>query len=439
MNSFFFSRHSAPTGGISRLLSISIIILFYVQFLTGCQADKANEHIPYDLRCQYLQNPLGIEASTPRLSWRLVTATKAVEQSAYQILVADNEGVLNTNKGNYWDSGKIKSGVSIPIIYEGKDIGSRQRLYWKVRIWDQDDNVSQWSKTAHWERALETSDWTAKWIGATVDDLSSTSTNPAPYFRKVVNASNQIKKARVYVSGLGYYEMLINGHKADDRVLAPIPSNYDRRPLEDLIYFYDDQSTTRVYYNTFDVGELLKPGENLINIVLGNGWYNQRDRTVEGKMWYDTPRLIFQMEAEYQDGTIQTMVSDSTWKVTTGPILHDGIFTGITYDARKELEGCTDPEFDDTSWSFAKVVRAPTGKLVAQTAPPDRVIQSIKPVKIESIGEDQYTIDVGQMISGWVSLTMQGSRGTQVDLRFIEELGRDYEQRDRYIFKGDRA
>jgi alpha-L-rhamnosidase len=438
MNSCFFAGTPSIKRGIFRSVLISIIIPVCIHFITACQPDEGTDAMPYDLRCEYLQDPLGIENKTPRLGWRLQAEHTGLEQSAYQILVSDSKELLNKGSGNYWDSGKTKSAISTPILYQGKSIESKQQIYWKVRIWDQDDNVSHWSKIAYWERALDPEDWKAKWIGASGNNQIPTSIAPAPYFRKVVNVSNQVKKARVYVSGLGYYKMLINGHNADDRVLAPAPSNYDRRPLEDLIYFYDDQSTTRVYYNTFDVSELMKKGENVINMVLGNGWYNQRDRIVEGKMWYDTPRLIFQMEVEYQDGTTQTIVSDNTWKVATGPILYDGIFTGITYDARKEIVGWTLTEFDDTSWSHAKEVRAPTGKLIAQTAPPDRIIKTIKPVKIEQIADHKYSVDVGQMISGWVSLTMQGSSGAQVDMRFIEELGRDYGQKDSYIFKGDK-
>ncbi len=153
-------------------------------------------------------------------------------------------------------------------------------------------------------------------------------------------------------------------------------------------------------------------------------------------MWYDTPRLLLQMEVEYDDGSTEILCSDETWKVTHGPILHDGIFTGELYDARKELGAWTDTRYDDVEWDQAVQVRAPTGRLLPQTAPPDRIIRTIDPVSIERQSNGQILIDAGQMISGWAALKMQGTGGEQVEIRYIEEMGRHYGQKDAYIFKG---
>ena len=118
-------------------------------------------------------------------------------------------------------------------------------------------------------------------------------------------------------------------------MLAPAVTNYDKRTIEHILYPYDDQSHKRILYNTFDVTSYLKKGKNCLGVILGNGWYNQRGRTVEGYMWYDTPRLLLQLEIVYQDGTMENIVSDESWKCAIGPLVSDNIFTGEVYDARK--------------------------------------------------------------------------------------------------------
>ena len=187
---------------------------------------------------------------------------------------------------------------------------------------------------------LEPSDWTARWIGNREDAYpDSTLTTPAPYFRKTFRINKPVKQAKAYICGLGFYEMYLNGERVGDQVLAPAVTNFDRRPLKKMLYFFDDQSNQRVLYNTFDVTSLVQKAENTVGVLLGNGWYNQRDRTVEGCMWYDTPRLLCQLEIEYTDGSTELVVTDDSWKTTTGPLLHDAIFTGEEYDARLELDG----------------------------------------------------------------------------------------------------
>ncbi len=233
--------------------------------------------MPVDLRCEYLPNPLGIGTGAPRLSWKAeVRGNGVFSQTAYQIIADEDPESLEKEMGQLWNSGKVYSGISTPITYGGKPAESRQVVYWKVRIWDQDDHPSAWSRMAHWETALlDTGDWSAQWIG-TGEDRKPTvaATLPAPYFRKTMHLKGGIRRARIYVSGLGYYEILVNGCRPDDRVLAPAPSNYDRRPLYDLIYYYDDQSTTRVYYNTLDVTSLLQSGDNTL-------WYCFGQRLVQ--------------------------------------------------------------------------------------------------------------------------------------------------------------
>jgi alpha-L-rhamnosidase len=419
------------------IISASLLLSFIVQVII------ANNPVctitPVNLRCENLSSPNAIDIPNPRLSWQLISDERNQKQIAYHIIVTDDLEQLERNTGYFWDSGKILSEESLNISYNGKELHSGNLLYWKVRVWDADGNVSDWSQTASWSMALlDRNEWKAQWIGEHEDLLpDSAITGPAPYFRKVFKLVNTVKSAKVYVSGLGFYELYLNGHKVGDHVLAPAQTNYDRRKLNNLIYFYDDQSTQRVLYNTYDVTSLLKNGDNAVGMILGNGWYNQRDRTVEGCLWYSTPRMILQMEITCNNDRKELITSDDTWKVTTGPLLHDGIFTGEIYDARLELAGWNRADYDDSEWISAQLVRKTDGELESQMAPADKVIRTSHPMTVTKSGKGSYTYDTGEMISGWVQLKVTGKRGTEIMIRHIEEMGRDYGQVDKYILKGE--
>lgn len=391
-----------------------------------------------NLKCENLETPIAIDKKPPLLSWNLQSDKRGQMQSAYRIVVSENRESLHKDVGDNWDTGKIDDDKSINISYEGKALKSRDVLYWKVKVWNAEGEASAWSDISSWEMSfLEQDDWQASWIGLTEDkEPLSTKTYPAPYFRKIFDIQKKIKRAKVFVSGLGYYELYLNGAKVGDHVLAPAQTNYDKRALPKLLYHYDDQSTARVFYNTFDVTSQLKSDRNVIGMILGNGWYNQRDRTVEGDLWYATPRLIFQMEIEYNDGEKEVLVSHNDWKVNTGPMLHDGIFTGELYDARLELDGWKINDFDYSNWQQAKLVRAPTGELESQLAPPDKVVRTFKPASIQKGQDGRWIIDAGEMISGWIRLRVHEKSGQEITMRFIEELGSSYGQLDTYIASG---
>ncbi len=361
----------------------------------------------------------------------------AVRQKAYRVLVSRSAGGLERGKGDLWDSGKVYSANSTMVRYAGLPLGSRTRAFWKVMVWDERDEPSPWSRPSLWTMGLlRADDWEAKWIGASEDPApESTATLPAPHFRKAFRVGKTVQKATAYVSGLGFYELSINGRKIGDQVLAPAVTNYDRRPLKKLLYDYDDQSTQRVLYNSFDVSREVVQGANCVGILLGNGWYNQRDRTVEGNLWYDVPRLILQLEITYTDGSVQKLVSDGSWKTNTGPLLHDGIFSGERYDARLDLGGWQKADYDDGGWKAALLVRPPTGRLEAQTAPFDKVMRTLSPVLQERKGTtSKYRL--AETVSGWASIRVRGKAGSQVKLRYVSEEGEDYGQTDTYILKG---
>jgi alpha-L-rhamnosidase len=391
------------------------------------------------LKCEYAENPLGIDVRKPRLSWVLKSNRRGSKQTAYQIIVSRREDKQSPGEGDLWDSGKVAADDLTQVIYEGLAMQSRIRCHWRVRVWDEQDLPSDWSAPAHWEMGLlEPEDWEAQWIGdGSREELRLNYTGPAPYFRKSFELSRAVSSARAYVCGLGFYELYLNGAKVGDHVLSPNQTDYDRRLLRRLLYPFDDKTSKRVLYVTYDVTQHLQAGRNVAGIILGHGWYNQRDRGAEGCMWYDSPRLILQIEIEYGDGSRESIVSDESWKVSTsGPLIHNGIFTGESYDARLDMPGWSGADYDDSAWRPAELVRAPTGPLRAQCSIPDKVVKTIQPISVSNPQPGVNRFDLGQNLAGWARLKVQGPKGRRITLRFIEEMGEDYGQSDNYVCAG---
>jgi alpha-L-rhamnosidase len=418
---------------MTSLKNILLSTSLFCFIATGVKAQVTVDN----LKCEYLTNPMVIESQHPILSWQLVSSQNGKSQKAYRILVASSAALLAQLKGNYWDSGKINSANSTQVLYKGKALSSRQKAYWKVMTWDEKNQRSAWSTTSSWGMGVQTADWKAKWIGTSEDknpDLAVT--YPAPYFRKDFTIRKKIKQATVYVSGLGFYELYINGKKIGDQVLAPAVTNYDDRSLKKLLYPYDDQSTKRVLYNSFDVTTNITQKGNAIGILLGNGWYNQRDRTVEGRMWYDLPKLIFLLEVTYTDGTKSIIASDDTWKTTTGPLLKDGIFSGEKYDARLELGAWDKPGYNAANWKPVILVKPPTGALHPQLAPFDKITRTLTPAFDGKVKDSVYQYHLNETVAGWASISVKGTAGSRIKIRYISEEGEDYGQVDTYILKG---
>ena len=385
---------------------VTLFILLLIPFVYVC-SNKGIEGIePLELRCEYSINPLGIENRNPGLNWILLSDVRSQKQTAYQILVSGNKDKLLNNEGDLWSSGKVESDRSVHVTYNGKELNSGMRCWWKVRVWDKDGNVSGWSEPAFWEMGLlNPADWKAEWIGF---DSES-----APMFRREFKINKTVKDARVYISGLGYYELSINGSKVGDHVLDPGQTDYEQR----------------TFYVVYDVTQNLKQGKNAFGVILGNGWYNQtvvnNKRFGWGDVVYGKPRLIAQMRIVYNDGTEELIVTDETWKCSTGPVVMDNIYLGEFYDARLEKPGWNSPGYDDSGWDRAEVVDAPGGRLVSQKLQPIKKIQTIQPVGISNPKPGVYVYDMGQNFSGWVKLNVKGKKGTTIRLRFAETVFED--------------
>ncbi len=371
-----------------------------------------------DLHCEMLQNPEGIGTAAPRFSWIINTGIGArnVEQVSYQILVSSSLEKLKNNEADLWDSGEVESDQSILVDYEGKPLQSRSLAFWKVKI-KTNRGEEQWSDTARFSVGLlDASDWQAKWIGLdkifSWDSETEYSRLSARYFRKEFDNKKAVRSAKVYISGLGLYELYINGQKVGDQVLAPTPTDY----------------TKTVKYNTFDITSYLQSGKNAIGTILGNGhFYNMRQNFKTHKIkTFGYPKMLFQLEIEYADHTKQTIISDHTWKVTAdGPIRSNNDFDGEEYDATKELGKWNEIGYQDSKWLKAELVQAPAGKLSAQMNDNMKVMATVKPVNIIALTPDTFIVDMGQNMVGWVQLTVKGKKGNQIVLRFAETLEQD--------------
>jgi len=288
---------------------------------------------PTELRCEYAANPLGLDVTNPRFSWILKSEKRGQMQSAYRIMVASSEKNLKKNHADLWDSGKVASDKSVNVTYQGKPLSSGQKCWWKVICWGKQGKVSTSSAPATFEMGLlKKSDWKGKWIG-TAKDISS------PLLRKEFTISKKAKKARVYMSGLGWSELYIKGKKIGDHVLDPATT-----------YYNNDQSFelgSRVLYVTYDVTEHLKKGRNAIGVMLGNGWYSDDGKSPGRERFADRPKLILQMNMEFTKEPSLSIVSDDTWKNSSGPITANEICLGEHYDARLEKTGWNKPGYDD--------------------------------------------------------------------------------------------
>lgn len=391
------------------------------------------------LVCNDLLNPLGMDDPRPVFGWQLTSPEHTQVQTAYRVLVASSPQLIDKGHGDLWDSGQVQSDQSVQVRYGGRPLTSRQRCYWKVKAWDRDGAEGPWSDSAWFEIGLlQPDDWHGQWIGHPEGSWSEV--RPAPHFRKEVVLSGAVHRARVYLCGLGYHELYLNGQRAGDAVLNPAFTRYDRRAL----------------YVTYDVTSLLNQGHNVFGVILGNGLFNQAARDAwnfEKAPWRASPCLLLQAHLELENGSEMVVTSDASWQTAEGPIRFDATRLGEIYDARLELPGWNRPAYqaDQASWSPARIVEGPRGKLSAQSMPPVRVTRTLSPVKMWESSRGTRIFDMGQNFTGWARVRLHGSAGTEVILRYGERLFADgdldvinisqfvYEgevQVDRYILKG---
>jgi alpha-L-rhamnosidase len=413
---------------------------------------------PTMLRCEYLDNPIGMDELQPRLSWQVQSDQRGQSQSAYQILVASSPDNLAAGKADLWDSGKVASDETLHIVYAGEPLKSRLQCFWKVQSWDARDNPSGWSDVALWTMGLlDDSEWSAKYISYRDESEIQTDTStlflpPARQYRKEFTATKQVRRATIYATALGIYELHLNGQRVGDAYFSPGWTDYRQR----------------AYYNSFDVTDLVSTGENAIGAWVADGWYSgyvgfglltgmgteKCGRSNYGK----TPTVMAQLEIEYTDGSRATIGTDKSWKVTgEGPIREADLLMGESYDARREMSGWSIAGFDDANWQPAILaeengdtvadfyqVRNPTQpgrgvkmaseprslgfhrpKLEAFPGVPVRITEELPAKTVTVLKPGTVIFDLGQNFAGVIRLKVKGPAGHKMRIRYGEMLHPD--------------
>lgn len=400
----------------------------FVSLIVGNVGSVSADLHPAELRCAYTRDPIGVDEARPQLSWVLESTARQQRQTAYQVLVATAPEKLAPELADLWDSGRVKSADSVHVEYGGRPLESRQQAYWKVRVWDAAGHASPWSQAARWEMALlRPEDWRAQWIGSgpareprpaagffkSRSELTNVSERVvvdgrSTLLRKSFVVDRPLRRARAYVTGLGYYELTCNGQRVGDRVLAPAKSNYRKWVL----------------YDTYAMDLHLRPGTNVLGLHLGNGWFNPDPKWWEPyrMQWFGSKRALLQLHLDYADGTAAIVTSDDSWQTAPGPVLSSCVFDGEVYDATQAPADWDRPGFDEVGWRRANVVEPPGGVLVSHLMPPIQVVERRQPVALTQPKPGQHVFDLGQNFAGWVRVAVSGPRGTRLTLRYAEDL-----------------
>ena len=376
---------------------------------------------PTQLTCEYDADPV-IDIQNPRFTWvnQNTVQKQGAAQTAYRIRVATSPDDFSQA---VWDTGKVHSSESAFITYKGQPLKSRTSYWWQVMVWDEQGRASEWSAPARWHMGLLSKDeWQGKWIGApwqgeeSYDMMKSKDVAPAPLLRKEFSVSKKIKEARFYGTGLGYFELYINGERVGEDYLSPNQTNYTTRPelnTRDIVV-EDPFEEYLVMYLTHEVENLLVEGENAVGVILGNGFYDMVRHWPA--MGYGTPRFMGQIEILYEDGSREIIASDTSWKAERSAITSDQIFFGEHYDARLEHKGWATAAYDDSAWQAAVEKKAPIGTLVPQNGPADRITKRYAPVEFEK-KEDHIRIKFPEEISGWLALrNIKAEKGQKIDI-----------------------
>ncbi len=400
-------------------------------------SDAVSDMQAHTLRCEYLSEPLGIDARTPRLSWELSAAGRGRAQRAYRVRVATSPAQLTTPTADLWESGIVTADAMAQIAYAGAALQARQRCWWTVQVWDEQGLAGPPSAPGWWEMGLlDAPDWQAQWIGLRERPRTDHPIHElfaAPFVRTTFAVRPGLLQARLYATARGVYEPHLNGQRVGDVHFAPGWTEYQHRLL----------------YQTFDVTDLLHPGNNCLGAILGDGWYSgyigylgQRD------VYGETPMWLAQLHLSYDDGTEAIIATDATWQGGFGPIQYSDLLHGERYDARQTTLGWDQAGDAAADWeNVTSWPRELLPHLCADMAEPVRVTQTLTPKRIIHMGAARVILDFGQNLVGWVQLRVAGPAGTTIRLRYAEMLQesgelylqalRSAEATDTFILRGD--
>jgi len=377
------------------------------------------------LLTENLTNPIGLDVQQPRFSWQLASDKRNVAQTAYELKVS-------ADKGQVWSSGKVSSSQSVQVPYAGAALQSNKKYTWELRVWDKNGKASPWSEPAFFQTALlTTSDWKAKWIEAGFEEEAS---RPVVLFRNQFAVNKKIKSAALYITSHGMYEVQLNGNRVGDAYLTPGWTSYNKR----------------LQYQVYDVTNMLANGNNAIGAMVGNGWYRGYLAWDDNKNIYGKKLgLLAQLSITYSDGTTQNIITDESWKSSTGAIKSVEIYHGETFDARAEESGWAKTGFNDAAWKGVTLLTTDMGNLVATENEPVKKHETFKAIKLITTPSGEKVLDFGQNLVGWVVVKATGNAGDKIVLKHAEILdkkGNFYTENLRaakatatYILKGGAA
>jgi len=394
-------------------------------------ASKASSQaVVYDLRCNYLSTPLGIDDPHPTLSWKLRGGSMTAGENAasnmipryYRIMVGTDSAalagseVMTTGKSIVWNSRFSAIDASF-TRYQGSPLKPFSRYYWKiitVSDTSQMDKGVQSSALSYFETGLGS---VYNWKGAWISDNHPIRFKPAGYFRKDFALQKPVKSARIYIAAAGLYKLLLNGDSVGNRELDPVYTRFDRR----------------LYYTSYDVSRALKEGQNALGVVLGNGWFNLQSTAVwdfDKAPWRARPCFVLDLRITYTDGSVQTISTGKDWKTRTGPIVFNSIYTAEHQDNRLSLEGWDQPHQQGDSWHLRHdslwqdvIFRsAPTNHISSAMMVPIRKSAPIASVSMQKFSDTDYVFNIGQNIAGISEIRVKGKAGTVLRLKHGERL-----------------
>ncbi|CAM3544017.1 MULTISPECIES: alpha-L-rhamnosidase [Saccharibacillus] len=366
-----------------------------------------------ELRCEYLQDPLGLTVRRPRLGWKLLADRRNVMQSAYHIQVSADDPSF-AEEGLVWDSGQVDSDESVHVPYAGEALVSVTRYLYRVRIWDEQGEESPWSETACWETGLlDAAEWRARWITPAAEAIDAAA-QAAFYMRGQFEMNgSKVRRATVFATALGLYELELDGRRIGDSLFTPGWTRYDRR----------------LQVQAYDVTQQLSGsgGEpHVLGAALADGWYKGR-LGWEGRrdIYGDRRALLLELHIRYEDGTRQVIASDESWRASAnGPIRMSGLYEGETYDASLEMPGWSGPGFDDADWSPVSALDRPMDTLIGEQSERVKVTETIAPVSLIVTPAGERVLDLGQNMVGRMAFTVRAPAGTTLTLHHAEVLDR---------------
>lgn len=353
-----------------------------------------------ELKTEYMSEPLGLDVLRPRFFWKPRGDGK--RQTAWRVQATDENGM------RCWDSGKVYGSAFTQIAYGGRPLTSRDRISWRVKLWDETDTEGRWSENAHFEMGLlERSDWLAEWICAPRKPRKQRTA--ADGFLREFRLQALPEKARFYIAACGICEAYLNGKRIGEDRLSPGWTDYG----------------SRVVYRTYDVLRYLKRGTNRLEIILGGGVYSGSCGAKGKKRFYGkTPMVLAQLECSEQLGGRIFLGTDTAFRWSCdGPVLRQDVFGGESIDCKREF-----------SYGGDAAVTKCAAALVSANAPPVRDRERLRPVPVKT-PSGKVLLDFGKYLTGQLECVLRGDEGSRVTLRF----GRTLDERGELSTDADRG